>query len=633
MQTAPTSSILLIHSPRPDRYSFGADSLARIEDLPPDHSYSVMVYFDREQEPDQLREDLRRLRERAAKANTLLISARRAGAAIARLRNEDLIQALLPSDDEPALSLQIQSLLAEYAESEQHETLLNLYHEQNRKLERLNLELEDRVEKRQKYLLKAQKNLKSHEEKISLLHEGLLSIFRGESIGHIEGFLFDVLKKPLRLEWLRIRFSEQSLISSHFKETELSRPGYLEIPLRAARPPAVHLLLKKKTGVFSEDESELLSQLSETLSLAVGKIIKRQEAESLKQQWESTFDAISAPLCLTDAHLQILRINRSFSEEAGLPIGRILGKHALAALIGAEGEQLTDKLLKSKTGKLEAVKSAGPDEKYFEISLHTISPRSSDNESAYMLLFKDITEQRKMEIQLLETSKMAELGIIGSSIAHELNNPIAGMTSFLQLIKMDLRPEHECWEDVVEMETAARRCKEIVENLLGFARKQDSEGGQVDLAEVVAQAAQISELQTRAKGLTIETPAKVNGIFIKGNFNQLVQAVQNVLRNALEACLEKREKEPAFRPRIECKFRQDEDEISLLIADNGPGIPKEIQSKIFNPLFTTKASGLASGLGLTVAFKIITEHRGKLEIASRWGRGTTARISFRRPDL
>ena len=245
-----------------------------------------------------------------------------------------------------------------------------------------------------------------------------------------------------------------------------------------------------------------------------------------------------------------------------------------------------------------------------------------------MLLFKDITEQRKMENQLLETSKMAELGIIGSSIAHELNNPIAGMTSFLQLIKMDLSPKDDCWEDISEMELAAKRCKEIIENLLGFARKQESEGEHVDLFEVVTQAVQISELQTRAKGLTVELPQKVNGIFINGNFNQLTQAVQNILKNALEACMERMEKDTGYRAKIDCKITRKNDAITMTISDNGPGIPKEIQSKIFNPLFTTKASGLAAGLGLTVAFKIIAEHNGRLEISSRLGRGTTARISF-----
>lgn len=635
MMSSPTSSVLLYSPPQNKSYAFGADNLSNLEDLKtvsPQKPYPVIVYFDRGQSADAITLELESIRQLCPKTHILLITSKKDSRWLMELKNKGLLHSLLHSDQEPALSLQIQSLLADHAEFEQNELVLNLYHEQNLKLEKLNQELEERVQKRQKYLLKSQKQLKNHREKISLLHQGLLSIFRGDSVAKIENFLFDVLKEPLLLEWLRIRFSDQSLLTSHSRETENSSEQLLELPLLFEGISSGRLLLKKKTKTFSDDEKELLSQLSETLSLAIGRIVKRQDAESLKQQWESTFDAISAPLCLTDDKLQVLRTNRSFSEEAGLPINRILGKQALPALFGPETKVLEQRLLESPQGKIEVVKSKGTEEKYFEVSLHSIGSIEED-ESVFMILFKDITEQRRMETQLLETSKMAELGIIGSSIAHELNNPIAGMTSFLQLILMDLRPEDPVWEDVKEMETAAKRCKDIIENLLGFARKQESEEASVDLHEVLQQAVSISELQTRAKGLTVELPKKVNPILIKGNFNQLTQAFQNLLKNALEACLEKSESEPRFKAKIECKIVENDQEISVLISDNGPGIPKEIQSKIFNPLFTTKASGLAPGLGLTVAFKIITEHKAKLEIASRLGRGTTARISFQRPDL
>src|SRR5690606_14249193 len=163
-------------------------------------------------------------------------------------------------------------------------------------------------------------------------------------------------------------------------------------------------------------------------------------------------------------------------------------------------------------------------------------------------------------------SKMAELGTIGSSIAHELNNPLGGMINFLQLIKMDLPKNSPLYDDILQMENAGHRCKEIVENLLGFSRRPDpSDAVDVDLREVLRQALKITELQARSLGVTVEMHWPDAPVCVLGHFNLLAQAISHILQNGFEAVSEKLTEHPRFKSRIQIDLRQKNDRIHLTI--------------------------------------------------------------------
>ncbi len=179
----------------------------------------------------------------------------------------------------------------------------------------------------------------------------------------------------------------------------------------------------------------------------------------------------------------------------------------------------------------------------------------------------------------------------------------------------------------------AKISRDIVQDLLGFARRGDTTDRQiVDLRDVIRQALKISELQTRSQGIVVNTTLPENALILEAQPNQLSQALCNILQNSAEAILEKRRDDPRARGEISVALRSTGDLYELLIGDTGVGIKPEVQDKVFNPLFTTKASNANSGLGLTMAFKIIAEHAGRLELSSQPGVGTTAKIAFHRPD-
>src|SRR6185312_3827248 len=152
-----------------------------------------------------------------------------------------------------------------------------------------------------------------------------------------------------------------------------------------------------------------------------------------------------------------------------------------------------------------------------------------DNQAGQLVLLRDITDEIRYERRILEASKLAELGTIGSSIAHELNNPLGGMLSFLQLILMDLKKNEPYYSEIKEMEQAVLRCRDIVQNLLSFARKQDiGEFSVVDLRTVIDRSVKLIELQSKSKGIAIALAFK-EAAQIRGNINALSQALCNVL--------------------------------------------------------------------------------------------------------
>ncbi len=516
--------------------------------------------------------------------------------------------------------------LESFDEAEQKNRLLQLFDEQNERLKILKTNLEKRVEKRQKYLKRSEKKLAKANEQIGLLHASLIAVHQAQTVKEMESLLFEALKNSLHLDWIRISFTSQTnlddlpAIESRFRILNLEMQvdnqlsGTVSFARDVRRP-------------FKVEEEELLVQVSDAVSLAISRLTALEDSEILKAQWETTFDAFSEPLCLIDSNNAIIRSNQALMEATGRPYSDLMGENPFQIMLGDSGKKL-EQLSPPFRQRLET----NEDALVFEILCQKLTDTPGNNFK--IVIFRDVTEESRLEKHALESSKMAELGIIGSSIAHELNNPLGGMLNFLQLMKMDLKKEDSIYNDVMEMEMAAKRCKDIVESLLGFARKNSLENdNSFDFNEVIHHSLKLVEIQTKSMGIQVDWSRSSLPLLIKGNSNQLVQAIRNILQNCIEAIERKKNLDNGFIGHIELDISTKKKIMILEIQDNGDGIPTEALPKIFNPLFSLKKTGLATGLGLTVAFKIINEHNGSLEITSHQGVGTTARISMESPEL
>jgi two-component system NtrC family sensor kinase len=230
---------------------------------------------------------------------------------------------------------------------------------------------------------------------------------------------------------------------------------------------------------------------------------------------------------------------------------------------------------------------------------------------------------KNAQAQLIQGEKLASLGKLSASIAHEINNPLAGILTFSKLLVRDLdqpvidaatREEALTRLRLIERETG--RCSAIVRNLLDFARQRPVDLRDVDVHAALEESLHLIDHQMKLQGLTLD--ADLDGHpNVRADFGQLRQAFVNILLNAVEAS--KRGDTLTLRSVTEASGQ-----VVIAVTDTGVGIDKEHLDHILDPFFTTKEKG--TGLGLSVVYGIVEGLGGKIEVESRKGEGTTVRI-------
>jgi two-component system NtrC family sensor kinase len=236
-------------------------------------------------------------------------------------------------------------------------------------------------------------------------------------------------------------------------------------------------------------------------------------------------------------------------------------------------------------------------------------------------------ELKAAQDQLVRSEKLSSLGKLSASIAHEINNPLAGILTFAKLMIRTLEqgpPDEPARKTLVRnlalVQRETERCSAIVRNLLDFARERPLSLKEVSVNHVVEEALSLIGHQSAIMGVVIEKDLAAVPM-VEADFGQLRQAFVNIAMNACEAMGKGGRLVIATRP------VPDAGAVEVSFADNGPGIPPELLRKIFDPFFTTKEKG--TGLGLSVVYGIVERHGGKIDIATAVGKGTT--IHFRLP--
>ena len=622
------SSVLVI-GPHDTRLEIGADFADDFK-----HALKSAQMFSRKVVVMPLQPDSDRfiseLRKISALTQIVLIQGKATEAQVIQAINWGCVYRIVPTLSDPQLEFHIQEALEKSNLELQQEDLIRAVAEQTSKLQSLREDLEERVQKRQKHLEQSKKKLLETNARVEALYASLVAIHKAHSLAELERLLFEAISKYMPMAWLRVFFQTQSSMQAEkdFPGLEIFR---VQLDSSSGSPLGTLVFAREHEHAFRKEEKDLFEQIGKTVMLAIDRLAKLEQSEILKQQWDATYDAILDPLCLTDLNYHIVRANKAYAKLCGIALPAAIGQHCFQLIFGSEtSDEITKLGERFQVRKTQLLQDT---EKTLQITGQLI-PMSATEEPVRLILFRDLTESLHLEKQILESAKMAELGTIGSSIAHELNNPVGGMMSFLQLIKMDLKPDNPHFGDINEMEKATARCKDIIENLLGFARRSEfGSPKSFDLRDVIRQSLKITELQSRSLGVQTEVVMPEREVELNGHSSLLSQAIRNILQNATEAVLDRAQAEVGFEPKIRIEVKILKQDYQMTIHDNGVGIEEKNINKIFNPLFTTKSQSQNSGLGLTVAYKIIREHGGSLEITSKPGFGTTARISFRRPDF
>ena len=243
-----------------------------------------------------------------------------------------------------------------------------------------------------------------------------------------------------------------------------------------------------------------------------------------------------------------------------------------------------------------------------EVRTISITYSTPQKDEEVLCLIRDVTDQKMLQEQLIQSEKMSAIGQLVSGVAHELNNPLAGISAFAQLLLAEKRfpPDQRTAAETIYSE--ARRASRIVQNLLTFARQHKAEKVPTAINQVLDDTLELRGYELRVRGIDVRREYDDIIADTMADAHQLQQVFLNLITNA-EQAMEQRD---GHHHRLTVRTRRNGDAIRIEVEDTGGGIPANLIERIFNPFFTTKPTGSGTGLGLSISLGIVREHEGRI---------------------
>lgn len=340
---------------------------------------------------------------------------------------------------------------------------------------------------------------------------------------------------------------------------------------------------------------------------------------------KSAIDGIIA----SDMSGRILIFNDAASKITGYNVDEVIGKLDIRTIYPDGGAKNVMKMLRSDEygakGTLRSfrVDLCKKDKEIIPISLNAAIVYEDDKEIATLGFFHDLRETLKIEselektrIQLLQAEKMSSLGELAAGVAHQLNNPLGGITLYTQLMMEEYDLPDAARKDLERILQDAQRCSNIVKELLKFSRQTSNEIHPQDINQILSETLFLVENQTLFQNITIEKDFQKSLPLVPVDIQKIKHVFMNIILNAADAM------EGKGLLSLSSWLAPSRDRVCIEISDTGPGIDDDTLLKIFDPFFTTKEQGKGTGLGLSMAYRIIEDHGGKIFAESKVGVGT-----------
>ncbi|MCS6806543.1 MAG: ATP-binding protein [Acidobacteriota bacterium] len=401
------------------------------------------------------------------------------------------------------------------------------------------------------------------------------------------------------------------------------------VPCRAHdRLIAVIGLGRTKDGdLLTSEDLDLLAAIAPYVAVAVeNSLLYREQAQRaeelahLKDFNESIVESINVGILAVDPDGTITTWNSAMEE--------LLGINRMEA-IGRRIHRVFDpELIRALRGVIGGSRWAVPDARHLyqfrtqghngrELCLNlSIAPfKTKQGERVgSLIVVEDISQRQRLEQQLQQSEKLSSIGLLAAGVAHEVNTPLTGISSYTQMLLKQLPPTDPRFKLLVKIEEQARRASNIVTNLLNFSRTGATEFVPLDLNRVVEDTLQLVEPQLRGKAIRLVKQLSDQLEPVMGNATKLQQVLMNLLLNARDAMPDGGV--------LTIKTRLDAGMVLVEVADTGVGIAQEHIRRIYDPFFTTKGIGQGTGLGLALSYGIIQEHGGRIDVESQVGQGT-----------
>ena len=371
-------------------------------------------------------------------------------------------------------------------------------------------------------------------------------------------------------------------------------------------------------------ESEITGVVASLRDITNERLASDAVARS-EARYQRLVETAPDPIFTVDMEGCFTSVNRAFEEAVGRSRAELVGRSFTEVL---DGSQM--RLARQLFSQTAAGRRAQAEIRYRDTRGElctgsvTATPVVEDGEIRGCLgIIRDVTGERRLADQLLQREKLAAVGQLVSGVAHELNNPLAGVLAFAQLLEAAPGSADEQREAIRAIHKEAKRAAKIVSNLLLFARERDPERTRTDLNAVMTDALELRRyvLRTQQVEVVMELDPALPAVW--ADPFQLQQVVLNFITNA-EYALKGMDHEK----RITLRTWFANNRVCASVADNGAGIESEVVDRVFNPFFTTKEVGEGTGLGLSISHGIIRQHGGHIGVESVHGKGATFTIDL-----
>jgi PAS domain S-box-containing protein len=354
---------------------------------------------------------------------------------------------------------------------------------------------------------------------------------------------------------------------------------------------------------------------------------KAEEIERLRQFGDSVVESLSDGLVVVDLEDRVLRWNRRMETLMGVERGKAIGRRLGALFSRPFVETLQAARREAPAGttlhRVSVVPrdAPSPDAAQSKLVNVGVSPFQTDGGHAgWIIVLEDVTDRAHLEEQLRLSEKMAAIGLLAAGVAHEVNTPLTGISSFTQMLLDRADPADPKTQLLEKIERQTFRAAKIISSLLNLARPSSGDAAPVDLNAVIGDVLSLLEHQMKISKIQLRKELAAHGVVVRGIEYKLQQVFLNLFLNARDAM-----------PRggwLSVSSRVDQGRAIVEVSDTGMGIPPEHLARIYDPFFTTKSEGRGTGLGLSVTYGIVQEHGGSLTCDSEMGQGTTFRLSL-----
>ena len=415
------------------------------------------------------------------------------------------------------------------------------------------------------------------------------------------------------------------------------------IPCRSHDKVVGVILLGRRwdQSALSSEDMDLLTMLSGQAATALEnarlyRSLEQKAAEyaTLKEHSENTIESLDAGILVLDFEGKVVRFNRALEKLYGLARDQALGR----AFDGLFPKALSDTMestmgkawwTRAETSGISRLNLSNLEGEEKVVKLQ-VAPfvGSGEEQKGTLVIFEDVTSRVELETQLKLREKMASLGLLAAGVAHEVNTPLTGISSFTQMLQDQTSEDDPRANLLAKIERQTERASKIVNNLLNFARQGRVSFVPVRVNDVVRDVLSLLEHQLTRTRVKVRLELGDDVPEVMGDENKLQQVFLNLILNAQDAMASggwltiKTSASPPASP-----GNDDSQEVVAIVSDTGQGIGQDDIKRIYDPFFTTKRAGASgTGLGLSIAYGIIQEHSGHIGVESSLGQGTSFQI-------